>query len=55
MASRSTRSHRTPEANYWSKIEGYLSARTDGQFTHGICPECDATRIAAQADSHAPS
>jgi ligand-binding sensor domain-containing protein len=25
---------------YWNKIEAYLSARTDAQFTHGICPDC---------------
>ena len=28
------------DGGYWSKIEAYLSARTDAQFTHGICPEC---------------
>lgn len=25
---------------YWQQIEAYLSARTDAEFTHGICPEC---------------
>jgi DNA repair exonuclease SbcCD ATPase subunit len=24
----------------WIKIESYLSARTDAQFSHSICPEC---------------
>jgi hypothetical protein len=24
----------------WIKIENYLSARTDAQFSHSICPEC---------------
>jgi hypothetical protein len=28
------------DRGYWSKIEAYLSARTDAKFTHGICPEC---------------
>jgi ligand-binding sensor domain-containing protein len=28
------------DGGYWNKIEAYLSARTDAQFTHGICPEC---------------
>jgi ligand-binding sensor domain-containing protein len=28
------------DRGYWSKIEAYLSARTDAQFTHGICPDC---------------
>jgi hypothetical protein len=25
---------------YWNRIEAYLSARTEAQFTHGICPDC---------------
>jgi ligand-binding sensor domain-containing protein len=28
------------DQGYWSKIEAYLSARTEAQFTHGICPDC---------------
>jgi ligand-binding sensor domain-containing protein len=28
------------DRGYWNKIEAYLSARTDAQFTHGICPDC---------------
>jgi hypothetical protein len=28
------------DRGYWSKIEAYLSARTDAKFTHGICPDC---------------
>ena len=28
------------DQGYWNKIEAYLSARTDAQFTHGICPDC---------------
>jgi ligand-binding sensor domain-containing protein len=28
------------DRGYWSKIEAYLSARTEAQFTHGICPDC---------------
>jgi hypothetical protein len=30
------------DGGYWNKIEAYLSARTDAQFTHGICPDCSA-------------
>ena len=43
------------DGGYWSKIEAYLSARTDAQFTHGICPECDAKLIAEEAASEAAS
>jgi len=28
------------DRGYWSRIEAYLSARTEAQFTHGICPDC---------------
>lgn len=24
----------------WQRVESYISARTDAQFSHGICPEC---------------
>jgi hypothetical protein len=29
------------DKGYWNRIEAYLSARTEAEFTHGICPECD--------------
>jgi PAS domain S-box-containing protein len=25
---------------HWTRIEAYLSARTEAEFSHGICPEC---------------
>jgi PAS domain S-box-containing protein len=25
---------------YWAKLEEYLGAHSEAQFTHGICPEC---------------
>jgi PAS domain S-box-containing protein len=28
------------EADRWVPIESYLSARTEAQFTHGLCPPC---------------
>ena len=34
------------DGGYWSKIEAYLSARTDAKFTHGICPECSEKMLA---------
>jgi ligand-binding sensor domain-containing protein len=39
------------DGGYWSRIEAYLSARTDAQFTHGICPECDEKMLADEAHS----
>jgi len=41
------------DRGYWSRIEAYLGARTDAQFTHGICPECDA-KMAAEEDDDGP-
>jgi ligand-binding sensor domain-containing protein len=37
------------DRGYWSKIEAYLSARTDAQFTHGICPECTTKVLADES------
>jgi PAS domain S-box-containing protein len=28
------------DGDYWQKVEDYLTAHTDLQFTHGICPDC---------------
>jgi CheY-like chemotaxis protein len=28
------------DRNYWQQVEEYVSAHTDAQFSHGICPEC---------------
>jgi len=34
------------DGNYWHQVEGYLSAHTGVQFSHGICPECYKACIA---------
>jgi GAF domain-containing protein len=28
------------DKGYWGQVEAYVRARTDAEFTHGICPEC---------------
>ena len=28
------------DKGYWTQIETYISAQTDAEFSHGICPEC---------------
>ena len=28
------------DKNYWQEVEGYISAHSDAQFSHGICPSC---------------
>lgn len=46
---------RIRDGEQWTSVEGYVSERTDAQFSHGICPDClsrlypDESSIAAQA------
>jgi len=28
------------DRNYWQQVEGYISAHSEAQFSHGVCPEC---------------
>jgi sigma-B regulation protein RsbU (phosphoserine phosphatase) len=28
------------DQNYWQRVEEYISAHSDAQFSHGICPDC---------------
>lgn len=28
------------DTGYWSQVEEYISARTEADFTHGLCPDC---------------
>jgi len=36
------------DEGYWRQIEAYVSEHSGAEFTHGICPPCEA-RIAAQS------
>jgi PAS domain S-box-containing protein len=29
------------DEGYWSQIEAYVSERSEAEFSHGICPECE--------------
>jgi integral membrane sensor domain MASE1 len=33
------------DQGYWQSLEDYLRARTDAEFTHGICPKCLENQI----------
>jgi len=33
------------DGNYWQQVEGYLSAHTGVQFSHGVCPDCYANAV----------
>jgi PAS domain S-box-containing protein len=40
------------ENGLWQPFETYISAKSEAQFTHGICPDCMA-RLYPEADSEA--
>ncbi len=37
--------------DYWQEVEVYISARTDSQFSHSVCPDCYQTHIKPQLDN----
>jgi PAS domain S-box-containing protein len=37
--------------DYWHTVESYISTHTTTLFTHGICPNCEATEIEPQLAS----
>lgn len=38
------------DRNYWESIEGYIGERSQATFSHGICPDCRDTVVAAQME-----
>jgi sigma-B regulation protein RsbU (phosphoserine phosphatase) len=36
---------------YWMQVESYIAARSDAQFSHGICPPC-ANELEKEIDDH---
>jgi DNA-binding response OmpR family regulator len=40
------------DGNYWQRVEEYISARSDAQFSHGICPGCFDTVVKKQIEAH---
>lgn len=33
------------DERYWEELEGYIQSKTGSSFSHGICPDCYATRV----------
>ena len=33
------------DQGYWQRVETYLHARTDVEFSHGLCPDCADTAM----------
>jgi DNA-binding response OmpR family regulator len=40
------------DGNYWQRVEEYISAHSDAQFSHGICPGCFDTVVKKQIEDH---
>lgn len=38
------------EHDAWTRLEAYITSRTDATFTHGICPECRDTHVKPELD-----
>jgi hypothetical protein len=37
------------DAGYWQRIEGYIRAHSEAEFTHGMCPDCMRSHFPADA------
>ncbi len=38
------------DRNYWNQVETYISAHSEAQFSHGICPDCFEKFVRPQLD-----
>jgi len=38
------------DQDYWQQVEGYISAHTEVQFSHSICPQCYETIVAPELE-----
>jgi GAF domain-containing protein len=43
------------DVGYWTELEAYVSAHTDAQFSHGICPECAVANFGGVAGGESSS
>lgn len=34
------------DGGYWQQLEGYISRRSEAEFSHGLCPKCAAAAMA---------
>ena len=39
------------DRGYWNQIESYISAHSDADFSHGICPECEESLYGQTTES----
>ncbi len=36
------------DGDYWQQVDTYITAHTDAQFSHSICPECHEKHVVPQ-------
>jgi hypothetical protein len=41
------------DSGYWNQLEAYVHEHTQAEFSHGICPECQA-KICDEAEREIP-
>jgi len=41
------------DQGFWNQVEAYVSAHSEAQFTHGLCPDCIRQLYPGLADSYA--
>ncbi|MBI5883346.1 MAG: DUF3365 domain-containing protein [Elusimicrobia bacterium] len=42
------------DKGFWESVEKYVTARSDAQFSHGVCPDCGKRLYGAFYDDEAP-
>jgi hypothetical protein len=42
------------DRNYWRQVESYISAHSDVEFSHGICPNCYETIVKPELEKLPP-
>ena len=40
------------DKGYWNQVEAYITAHSEAQFSHGICPECAKKMYSEIAGKH---
>jgi sigma-B regulation protein RsbU (phosphoserine phosphatase) len=41
--------------DYWQSLDSYISAHSEAEFSHGICPSCYVDVVKPQIESFKPS
>jgi sigma-B regulation protein RsbU (phosphoserine phosphatase) len=42
------------DGNYWQQVEAYISAHSEAQFSHGVCPDCSERFVKPDIEAARP-